>query len=89
MKVVVAIAAALFLAAQAQAQDQAQAQTQVSPESQRQPAAQPPRTTGPSGALQQKIAPGLATFTDEVLFGHDGGGPSCRLGTAAWSRSRC
>ena len=69
MKVFVAIAAALFLAAEAQAQDQAQAQAQVPPESQRQPAAQPPRTTGPSGALQQKIAPGLATFTDEVLFG--------------------
>jgi 4-carboxymuconolactone decarboxylase len=26
-------------------------------------------TAGPSGALQQKIAPGLATLTDEVLFG--------------------
>ena len=26
-------------------------------------------TTGPSGALQQKIAPGLATLTDDVLFG--------------------
>lgn len=26
-------------------------------------------TTGPSGALQRKIAPGLATLTDEVLFG--------------------
>jgi 4-carboxymuconolactone decarboxylase len=29
----------------------------------------PQRTTGASGALQQKIAPGLATLTDEVLFG--------------------
>src|SRR5437867_4280748 len=26
-------------------------------------------TPGPSGALQQKLAPGLATLTDEVLFG--------------------
>jgi 4-carboxymuconolactone decarboxylase len=26
-------------------------------------------TPGPSGALQQKIAPGLAAFTDDVLFG--------------------
>jgi len=26
-------------------------------------------TTGPSGELQQRIAPGLATLTDEVLFG--------------------
>ena len=26
-------------------------------------------TPGPSGALQQRIAPGLATLTDEVLFG--------------------
>ena len=32
--------------------------------------AQQPRPAGrPSGALQQKIAPGLATLTDEVLFG--------------------
>jgi 4-carboxymuconolactone decarboxylase len=29
----------------------------------------PQRTTGASGALQQKIAPGLATLTDDVLFG--------------------
>jgi 4-carboxymuconolactone decarboxylase len=27
------------------------------------------RTTGPSGALQQRIAPSLAALTDEVLFG--------------------
>ena len=30
---------------------------------------QPQGTTGPSGPLQQKIAPGLAALTDEVLFG--------------------
>jgi len=34
-----------------------------------QPAAQRKATTRPSGALQQKLAPGLATLTDEVLFG--------------------
>lgn len=34
-----------------------------------QPPAQPPRTSGPSGELQQRIAPGLATLTDDVLFG--------------------
>ena len=43
--------------------------------SQRQPEQQPPSSrqpqgaTAPSGALQQKIAPGLATLTDDVLFG--------------------
>jgi 4-carboxymuconolactone decarboxylase len=31
--------------------------------------AQQPNTARPSGPLQQKIAPGLATFTDDVLFG--------------------
>jgi 4-carboxymuconolactone decarboxylase len=34
-----------------------------------QPSAQPQGTTRPSGPLQQKLAPGLATLTDEVLFG--------------------
>jgi 4-carboxymuconolactone decarboxylase len=34
-----------------------------------QPAAQPQGTTRPSGPLQQKLAPGHATLTDEVLFG--------------------
>jgi 4-carboxymuconolactone decarboxylase len=38
-------------------------------EPQPQPSSRPPATIGPSGALQQKIAPGLATLTDEVLFG--------------------
>jgi len=32
---------------------------------------QPQSTTRPSGPLQQKIAPGLAALTDEVLFGAD------------------
>ena len=39
------------------------------PGSQPQPSSQQQGTPGPSGALQQKIAPGLATLTDEVLFG--------------------
>ena len=34
-----------------------------------QPSSQQQGTAGASGALQQKIAPGLATLTDEVLFG--------------------
>jgi 4-carboxymuconolactone decarboxylase len=33
------------------------------------PSSQQRGTAGASGALQQKIAPGLATLTDEVLFG--------------------
>jgi 4-carboxymuconolactone decarboxylase len=38
-------------------------------EPQSEPSSRQQTTTGPSGALQQKIAPGLATLTDEVLFG--------------------
>jgi 4-carboxymuconolactone decarboxylase len=68
VKAFVAIAAALLLAADAQAQDQA-AQPRTPSASQPQPATQPPPAGGASGALQQKVAPGLATFTDEVLFG--------------------
>ena len=33
------------------------------------PASQPQATSAPSGPLQQRIAPGLATLTDEVLYG--------------------
>jgi 4-carboxymuconolactone decarboxylase len=33
------------------------------------PVSQPQGTARPSGALQQRIAPGLATLTDDVLFG--------------------
>lgn len=36
---------------------------------QAQPADQQQGTTRPSGPLQQKLAPSLATLTDEVLFG--------------------
>jgi 4-carboxymuconolactone decarboxylase len=40
-----------------------------------QPSSQQKGTAGASGALQQKIAPGLATLTDEVLFGDVWGRP--------------
>jgi 4-carboxymuconolactone decarboxylase len=49
-----------------------QYQAAPSPERQAQPpqaSSQPQGTTGPSGPLQRKLAPGLATLTDEVLFG--------------------
>ena len=39
------------------------------PSPQPQPSSQQQGAAGPSGALQQKIAPGLATLTDDVLFG--------------------
>ncbi len=45
----------------------APAQTQV--QSEQQPSSQQQGTSAPSGALQQRIAPGLATLTDDVLFG--------------------
>jgi 4-carboxymuconolactone decarboxylase len=41
----------------------------MSPSPQPQPSSPQQGTTGASGALQQKVAPGLATLTDEVLFG--------------------
>jgi 4-carboxymuconolactone decarboxylase len=41
----------------------------VSPSPQPQPSTPQQGTSGPSGAVQQRIAPGLATLTDEVLFG--------------------
>ena len=43
----------------------ATAPTQVQP----QPSSPPQGTTAPSGPLQQRLAPGLATLTDDVLFG--------------------
>jgi 4-carboxymuconolactone decarboxylase len=42
----------------------AQTQAQSQPES-----SQPPGSARPSGPVQQRIAPGLATLTDDVLFG--------------------
>jgi 4-carboxymuconolactone decarboxylase len=49
-------------------QARAPAQPQARSEQQPQPSTQQ-GTAGASGALQQKIAPGLATLTDEMLFG--------------------
>jgi 4-carboxymuconolactone decarboxylase len=45
------------------------APSEVQPGQQPPPSRQPQGTPAPSGALQQKIAPGLATLTDDVLFG--------------------
>jgi 4-carboxymuconolactone decarboxylase len=52
-----------------EANAQPRAQSQVPSEQQPQPSRQQQATAGASGALQQKLAPGLATLTDEVLFG--------------------
>ena len=41
----------------------------VQSDQQPQSSSQPLRTAGPSGALQQRLAPGLAALTDDVLFG--------------------
>jgi 4-carboxymuconolactone decarboxylase len=46
----------------------AEAQT-IESDQQPQPAPQPQGTSRPSGPVQQRIAPGLATLTDDVLFG--------------------
>jgi 4-carboxymuconolactone decarboxylase len=56
-------------AASSEGHAQPRVQPQVPSEPQARPSSQQPATAGPSGALQQKIAPGLATLTDEVLFG--------------------
>ena len=55
-------------AASADGSDRTPARPDVTSELQSQPASQPPANR-PSGALQQRIAPGLATLTDDVLFG--------------------
>jgi 4-carboxymuconolactone decarboxylase len=41
----------------------------VRPQASGPPAGQPPAPGKPSGTLQPKVAPGLATLTDDVLFG--------------------
>ena len=46
-----------------------QAPATAPPQVQSQPSSQPQGSTTPSGPLQQRIAPGLATLTDDVLFG--------------------
>ena len=43
-------------------------QSQVTPEQPSQPVSEP-QASGPSGPVQQRIAPGLAALTDDVLFG--------------------
>jgi 4-carboxymuconolactone decarboxylase len=48
---------------------QTPARPRVQPEQPSQPSSQPPGSGRSSGAVQQKIAPGLATLTDDVLFG--------------------
>jgi 4-carboxymuconolactone decarboxylase len=48
---------------------QAPAPAQTQDQSQSQPSSQPQGSAAPSGPLQQRIAPGLATLTDDVLFG--------------------
>ena len=44
-------------------------QSQVTPEQPSQPVSQPQTSGRPSGPVQQRIAPGLAALTDDVLFG--------------------
>ncbi|MEI1250405.1 carboxymuconolactone decarboxylase family protein [Rhizobium aouanii] len=56
-------------AAQAQSQPEQLASQQAAP------AAQQPARASASGALQQKLAPGLAKYTNEVLFGEVWPGP--------------
>jgi 4-carboxymuconolactone decarboxylase len=48
---------------------QASAPAQRQVQSQSQPSNQPPAGGRPSGPVQQRIAPGLAALTDDVLFG--------------------
>jgi 4-carboxymuconolactone decarboxylase len=48
---------------------QTPAHGQVQPAPQTPPSNRPQGTPRPSGELQQRIAPGMATLTDEVLFG--------------------
>lgn len=66
MKLAVPVAAAILLAAGGH--PRAQAQPQTRPEPQRAAPGQAQPATAASGA-QERIAPGLASFTDEVLFG--------------------
>jgi 4-carboxymuconolactone decarboxylase len=49
--------------------DRSAAQPQIESDQQPQPARQPQGASRPSGPVQQRIAPGLATLTDDVLFG--------------------
>jgi 4-carboxymuconolactone decarboxylase len=62
MKIAAFVIPAMLLAGAAHAQSQPQAGGQA-------PRAAEAAPNRPSGPLQQKIAPGLARYTDEVLFG--------------------
>jgi 4-carboxymuconolactone decarboxylase len=73
MKLAALVFAALVFAGAAHAQSQPQ--PPPGPQAQQAPGAQQQSPTRPSGPLQQKLAPGLATFTDEVLFGEVWPGP--------------
>ena len=55
--------------ARADGQAQAPARAQVQPETPPPPSSQPQGTGRASGSLQPRIAPGLATLTDDVLYG--------------------
>ena len=69
MKLAAAVVAGLLLSAPARALGQGQAQPRAqTAEPQGQAPGQEQRG-GSSSALQQKLAPGLATYTDEVLYG--------------------
>ena len=52
-----------------QVSDEQYTRSLATPEPQPQPVSQPPGGGRPSGPVQQRIAPGLATLTDDVLFG--------------------
>ena len=66
MRVSVLLAIAFSFAALTREPLHAQSVPQPAPQ---QPSAQPGRTARPSGPVQQRIAPGLAALTDDVLFG--------------------
>lgn len=73
MKLAALVSAALVFVGAAHAQSQPQ--PSPGPQAQPAPGARQQSPTRPSGPLQQKLAPGLATFTDEVLFGEVWSGP--------------
>jgi 4-carboxymuconolactone decarboxylase len=66
MRIAVPVAAALLLAAAIQGRAQIQAQPPSEPQ---QPAAAQEQRGGSSSPLQQTLVPGLATYTDDVLYG--------------------
>ena len=69
LQLVVPVAAWLVLAAAAQVAGQGQAQPQAQTAAPQGQAPAQEQRGGSSSALQQKLAPGLATYTDEVLYG--------------------